>query len=631
MRVPLLATAVAATVSAVLFASCGQASDRSRAGTAAADTVAPNDNRVAAGAASANVRRIHLEARAAAWRPDPSVDSLVTVFAFAERGQQAQIPGPMIRVHEGTDVEITLHNTLDSTLLVHGLRGEPFTTDTLTLATGETRTLRYRASKPGTYLYWGTSTHASVDRRTWRDSQLTGAIVIDPRGVPIDTAERIFVMTVIDVVPDDTVRNPRKEDIWELSINGRSWPHTERMTHTVGDTVRWRWINGSYLPHPMHLHGFHFRVTAAGDNNRDSSYAVADHRVAVTEAMMPGATFRMDWVPTRAGHWLMHCHMLPHITPFPERPDSARHHDVHDVAAHPLSAMAGLVLGITTVDRTGVTAVHAPTHHLRLLAQRSRVDSGMLATRAFALHRTAEPRSDSVEVPGPLLLLRRGQTTAITVVNRNSEPTTVHWHGMELESVFDGVSGWSRSGTSIAPLLAPGDSFTAIMTPPRAGTYMYHTHMDEGLQLRTGMYGPLVVLDSGEMWNSSTDLPFMVGEIAEGKDIVPAINGRKSPASRTLQVGTTYRLRFINILPAPLIDVSLVGPDSSMLTWVPRAKDGADLPSSRRIGRSSRQTRIGVGETYDFEFTPTREMDAQLVVHIARGGPILRQPLRIRH
>jgi FtsP/CotA-like multicopper oxidase with cupredoxin domain len=32
----------------------------------------------------------------------------------------------------------------------------------------------------------------------------------------------------------------------------------------VGETVRWRWLNGSYLPHPMHLHGFHFRVTAKG-------------------------------------------------------------------------------------------------------------------------------------------------------------------------------------------------------------------------------------------------------------------------------------------------------------------------------------------------------------------------------
>jgi FtsP/CotA-like multicopper oxidase with cupredoxin domain len=32
----------------------------------------------------------------------------------------------------------------------------------------------------------------------------------------------------------------------------------------VGDTIRWRWVNGSYLPHRMHLHGFHFRVTAIG-------------------------------------------------------------------------------------------------------------------------------------------------------------------------------------------------------------------------------------------------------------------------------------------------------------------------------------------------------------------------------
>jgi FtsP/CotA-like multicopper oxidase with cupredoxin domain len=53
-------------------------------------------------------------------------------------------------------------------------------------------------------------------------------------------------------------------------------------------------------------------------------------------------------------------------------------------------------------------------------------------------------------VPGTPLVLVRGETAAITVINRLPEATTVHWHGMELESVYDGVAGWSRTGDHTA-------------------------------------------------------------------------------------------------------------------------------------------------------------------------------------
>ena len=57
-----------------------------------------------------------------------------------------------------------------------------------------------------------------------------------------------------------------------LAVNGRSWPHTERLSHVVGDTIRWRVINGSRFPHPMHLHGFYFDVDARGDARLDTLY-----------------------------------------------------------------------------------------------------------------------------------------------------------------------------------------------------------------------------------------------------------------------------------------------------------------------------------------------------------------------
>ena len=71
----------------------------------------------------------------------------------------------------------------------------------------------------------------------------------------------------------DTVRNKRNEDIWELAINGKSWPNTERLRYNVGDGAKWRLINVGYLPHPMHMHGFYFRLSSKGTGSSDAVYA----------------------------------------------------------------------------------------------------------------------------------------------------------------------------------------------------------------------------------------------------------------------------------------------------------------------------------------------------------------------
>jgi FtsP/CotA-like multicopper oxidase with cupredoxin domain len=536
--------------------------------------VVPNDNRRSGGALRDGTYRVQLVARHARWRADAAVDSLVSVQVFVEEGQLPQIPGPLLRAPQGTQVQVSVRNTFsDTTLVVHGLRAGTVANDTVHVAPRTTRTVAYTATRPGTYHYWGTTTKASITERSWRDSQLSGALIIDPSGVVPDTSERIFVMTVLDVFRGDTVRNKRNEDIWELSINGKSWPHTERLQYNVGDSVKWRFINASYLPHPMHMHGFHFRVVAKGTGFSDTLYAKDDERLAVTEFMRSGSTFSMRWLPTREGSWLMHCHMIPHITPFPERTATARGKDMEHVAQHAEHAMAGLVLGIQTMDSRGSAIANVkPVHTLRLLAQQARGDSGKVSRHGFVLHRNAIPAVDSVDVPGPPLLLERGRTTAITVVNRLREPTTVHWHGMELESVYDGVAGWSRTGPRIAPLVAPGDSFTAVMTPPRAGTYIYHTHMDEGAQLGSGMYGPMIVLEPGTTYDPESDLTFIIGGVVDGDTLQPGLNGSVKPRERTLEVGTTYRFRFINILFAPAARIELRS-DTTLLEWKSLAKD----------------------------------------------------------
>lgn len=578
-----------------------------------------NDNRAAAGVLRGGVLRVDLDATWAGWRPDADVDTAATVQAFGERGKQPSIPGPFLRVPAGTVVRAAVRNLIpDSTLIVHGLRAGAIAGDTFSVAPGATREIEFTAVNAGTFLYWGTTSHSAFADRRGRDALLSGAIVVDPPGVTPDPRERVFVISLIDHVSDSSAR--LREEIWEVAINGRSWPHTERLAYQLGDTARWRFVNASERGHPMHLHGFHFLVTSKGDGKVDTTYSPRTRRHAVTELMPPGSTFSLEWILTRPGNWLVHCHMIPHITPYPARADSSRHHDVHAVDRHPTVSMAGLVLGVEVTDarRSYLAPEAAAVAKHRLFIQESRQTPGTGSRKGYVLQRGAEPAPDSVEVPGSPLVVERGQRTSVTVVNRLRTPTSVHWHGMELESVFDGVSGYSGIGRVRAPLLAPGDSFTVWFTPPRAGTFIYHSHMDEEDQLFSGMYAPLLVLEPGERHDPSTDLTMMVGMVpANGGEFAYAVNGTVAPDPIRVQPGKTYRLRLINILFAPPITVELSGTGSAVQRWRLISKDGATVPEALSAARPAR-LRIGVGETYDVQWVAPA---GEYLLKIQAGGP----------
>jgi FtsP/CotA-like multicopper oxidase with cupredoxin domain len=231
------------------------------------------------------------------------------------------------------------------------------------------------------------------------------------------------------------------------------------------------------------------------------------------------------------------------------------------------------------------------------------------------------------------LILTRGETTSITVVNQMSEPTTVHWHGMELESVYDGVAGWSRTGSRVAPLVAPGESFVVHIAPPRAGTFIYHTHMDETDQLTGGMYGPLLVLEPGEKFDPDIDRLVVVGgAVQDGEYSSATINGELRPAPQTFRAGTAYRLRFINISPDATVELTLAE-DGVPHRWISLANDGADLPQALRVDRVAK-LRFSTGQTYDFTWTPTSPGDATLVLHwpfpTDPGSLLLRQVFHVR-
>lgn len=328
----------------------------------------------------------------------------------------------------------------------------------------------------------------------------------------------------------------------------------------------------------------------------------------------------------------MHCHILDHVVPDPPRDEEARAHEEHDVTQHALRAMAGLVLGITVSDVGPEETDGPPQNRLRLLAQQKQANGVDEIVRGFVIQDGPQPPRDDVMVPGPPVVLTRDETTNITVINNMQEPTTVHWHGLELQSVYDGMPGWSRTGSRIAPLVMPGDSFEVFITPPRAGTFIYHSHMDETDQLISGMYGPLLVMEPDQSFDSNIDKVFVIADAIDGDYHGLTINGRQKPAPLLLKAGTEYRLRFIDISEGSTVDITLAI-DSEPIQWRALAKDGADLPPAEQRDEAA-QFRMGTGETYDFTWQPSEALDAEIVVYSDFGTDVghflLRQPLQVR-
>lgn len=85
--------------------------------------------------------------------------------------------------------------------------------------------------------------------------------------------------------------------------------------------------------------------------------------------------------------------------------------------------------------------------------------------------------------PGPTIEVVEGDWVRIFVTNRLPEHTTIHWHGQRLPNGMDGVAGLNQ------PPIKPGQTFVYEFVARRAGTFMYHPHADEMVQMAMGMMG----------------------------------------------------------------------------------------------------------------------------------------------
>jgi FtsP/CotA-like multicopper oxidase with cupredoxin domain len=83
-------------------------------------------------------------------------------------------------------------------------------------------------------------------------------------------------------------------------------------------------------------------------------------------------------------------------------------------------------------------------------------------------------------VPGPLIRVTEGDRVRVLVKNKLPEPTTIHWHGVEVPNAMDGVPDMTQ-----API-QPGETFTYEFVAIPAGTFMYHSHFEGDIQVGAG-------------------------------------------------------------------------------------------------------------------------------------------------
>ncbi len=178
------------------------------------------------------------------------------------------------------------------------------------------------------------------------------------------------------------------------------------------------------------------------------------------------------------------------------------------------------------------------------------------------------------QVPGPTIEARVGDTIVVRLKNSLDEPTTIHWHGLRVPSFMDGTQ-------MVQPVVAPGETFEYRFAAPDAGTFWYHSHFNETVQLEKGLYGALIVRERDELTldrervlvlddvklNRKGDFAKFGGWVEQhmGREgDVRLVNGRVEP-ELDAAAGQIERWRVINASSARYVSLSIGGTPFSIL------------------------------------------------------------------
>jgi FtsP/CotA-like multicopper oxidase with cupredoxin domain len=221
-------------------------------------------------------------------------------------------------------------------------------------------------------------------------------------------------------------------------------------------------------------------------------------------------------------------------------------------------------------------------------------------------------------VPGPMIHVTEGDKVRVILKNTLPEPTTIHWHGIQVPNNMDGVPDLSQKP------IEPGQSFTYEFTAGTPGTYMYHTHYDDDKQMSLGLYAPFIIDPKDNKNKPDVDVLLMLSEwrVVNGQTFAAmpmaamepnyfTINGKSAPSTPEIEIkkGQRVRLRFYGV--GQLIHpMHLHGFPFKLV-----ATDGHDVPEAAQMTMDT--ISVAPGQRFDVEFVADQDGKWLLHCHIA--------------
>lgn len=237
-------------------------------------------------------------------------------------GYNGSIPGPTIQVYSGDYVNIRVINHLPEATSVHwhgldvpnAMDGVPEIEPSPKIGSGEYFDYHFKITdSPGTHMY-----HTHFNSPIQQMMGLGGALIILNRRSK-DIQRDYFLMVqefaVLglmkgEITPGTYNLDPMSHDFNFFTMNGRSFPYVTPLEVKKGEKIRIRLGNFGHDPHPIHIHGHQFAVSACDGNIIPAQSRLIKNTINVAS----GETYDIEFTADNPGNWPFHCHIPHHMS-----------------------------------------------------------------------------------------------------------------------------------------------------------------------------------------------------------------------------------------------------------------------------------------------------------------------------
>lgn len=255
---------------------------------------------------------------------DVAYDAFLTNYHSDANPQIVTVkPGALIKLRfingaSATNFWINLGKLTGDLVAVDGQNIKPLTGSKFQLALGQRADIIVKIPKAGgDFKIWGqvegltAQTGIILTTNLSSTQQLTLESQAPTTAPALNYAEEQKLVSAVKIIPTANkislnLKITGNMTTYQWQLNGQSWPNITPLRVKQGDTVRLTFDNQSMMAHPMHLHGYDFKIVAIDGKKIDG--AIRD-----TVLVLPHSQVTVEFVADAPGKWMLHCHMLYHM------------------------------------------------------------------------------------------------------------------------------------------------------------------------------------------------------------------------------------------------------------------------------------------------------------------------------